>query len=272
MRRRIGLALSALLLTTPLAPAQAKDDVLGMLTLQGSRTAWVDITLSKKVTLDYDKTTFQGGKQFVGFYAEDLRRPPAERFQEGHTLGAVQLRDFHGPGAPGITQNLSPGVSRMLEPGRYRFYLLADGPAVMRLAFQDGAQLTVRPRNPASAAAAVRTSIAKNALEAANAQPLLVSGQRAVVTSTIMLGPVRRAFVGGIHACVARSAECGDYGVDAGSFPGFVIYPLGEFDLVYGTLYLPGVIKPGQVTARQGAQNATTIEYASAAAFTLSLT
>lgn len=275
MRRRLSLALTAALLALPTLHVQARADATpAILTLQGSTTAWVDVTLRRKVTIDYAKTAFQGGERFVGFYAEDLGRPAAV---EGHTLGAVQLHDFHGPAEAGITENLSPfgsstPYSTTLEAGRYRFYLLADGPAVMRVALTGGPRLTLRPRHRAYAEAAVRNDIKKSMIEADNVQPLVVAGERAIVTSAIMFGPVRRAFLGGLHACVARGRSCGDYGADAGSFPGFAVYPLGEFDVVYGVLYEPGVVKPGALTARQGVQNVTTIEYASAAAFTLSLT
>lgn len=270
MHRRLSLLLAMTLLGVMAAHSRA-DSATGVLTLQGSTTAWVDVTLRNKVTIDYAKTVFGGGGQFVGFYAEDLGRAPAQRYEVGHSVGAVQLRDFHGPGQTAITEDLSPRFARTLEPGRYRFYLLTDGPASMRLALTDGPRMSLRPRNTSHAAASVRTDIRTSEFEAANAQPILVKGERALVTSAVMFGPVKRAFVGGFHACVARGDACGDHGIDAGFGPGFVVYPQGEFDFVYGTRYQPGVIRPGALTARQGAQNLTTIEYASAAAFTLSL-
>lgn len=271
MRRRLSTLAVAILLAVPSAHSAADSPDTGVLTLQGSTTAWVDVTLRNKVTIDYAKTVFGGGGQFVGFYAEDLGRAPAQRYEVGHSVGAVQLRGFHAPGQPSITEDLSPRFERTLEPGRYRFYLLTDGPASMRLALTNGHRMSLRPRNTSHAAASVRTDIRTSQFEAANAQPILIKGERALVTSAVMFGPVKRAFVGGFHACVARGDACGDHGIDAGFGPGFVVYPQGEFDFVYGTRYQPGVIRPGALTARQGAQNLTTIEYASAAAFTLSL-
>lgn len=270
MRHGFTVILAAVLLATPLTQAPAQAESVGVITLQGQRTAWVDVTLPKQVTIDYDASTFSGGGRFAGFYAENINLPVASRYTAGHTLGAVKLRDFRLPTEPGITEDLAGSLGKSLKPGRYRFYLIADGQAQVRLAFKGGPRLTLRPTHPASANVAARPNILTDALHADNTQPFVVTGKRSIVTSSIALGRFK-AFLGEIHACVARQDECGDYGIDAGVFPATVIYPLGEFDMVFGLLYQPGVIPAGRYFAKQGALNATTMQYASGAAFTLSL-
>lgn len=273
MRLRVGLVPVLVLLTAgPGLPAVAAPQ--GTVELTGSRSAWVDVTLPRVATIDYTRSTFVGKGRFVGFYAERVDVAAAQRYRIGATIGAVTLRDFHTPGEPAITEDLAPfdnnGHNRRLQPGRYRFYLLADGSARVRLALAGAPRLSLRPRNPATASAVARSDILRSSLEASSSLPFRVSGQRALVFSAVVIGPVKRAFVGRIGACIAAGDECGDHYADADR-PGFVVYPLGDFDFGFSVRYQPGVIGPGSYKALQSALNVTTIEYATGGAFALSL-
>jgi hypothetical protein len=51
-----------------------------------------------------------------------------------------------------------------------------------------------------------------------------------------------------------------------------MLSPLNDVDLAFVIGYQPGVLAPGAYVADQGATNATTLQYASGAAFSLALT
>lgn len=271
MTRRVSMLLLAVGLVAASNHSLAAPP--GEILLEGSRTAWVDLSLSTTVTIDYGRSTLTGKGAFVGFYAESLSKPVNARYAVGSTIGAVTLRDFHGPGDTGVTENLAPGFARQLQPGRYRFYLLADGPATVRLAVEGGPRLRLKPTSPTRATAAIRQDILQDPLRAGNTQPLEVTGVRSLVTSSILLGRFR-AFAGQVGACVAVPAQtCGsgsDSGAD-GPYNGFLINPSKDIEYLFGVVYEPGALRPGSYEARQTAINATTLQYASGAAFALSL-
>lgn len=255
----------------PLAPRASAEGAV--LTLDGTRTASVDVTLRLKTTFDYLHATFTSKSRFVGFYAEAIDKPVANRDQNGARLGAVTIRDYHPPGDSGHTLDLASSVQRSLDPGRYRIYLIADGPASVRLPITGSTNFVLRPKRPASASAAVNANILVNPLEATNRQPLTVTGSRSISFSSILVGQFR-AYLGTIGACLAKpQKDCGSAtssGADA-VYTGFVVSPLYGTYFAFTVTYLPGVLPPGAYNALQDAINATTLQFAAGAAFTLNL-
>jgi hypothetical protein len=163
-------------------------------------------------------------------------------------------------------------ASRTLSPGRYRIYLLADGPTELVLPVHGSTERRLRPSRVARVAFAQRADILKSAIEAENAQPLTLVGARTVSLSTILIGRFR-AYVGEVGACLRLAeAECGSTtrGGD-GSYTGYVVSPLSDIDMSFTSSYAPGALKPGRYEAYQAALNATTLKYASGAALSLSL-
>lgn len=67
-------------------------------------------------------------------------------------------RVLHGPGQAGITMSLADRRDKTLQAGRYRFYLLADGPATVRIPAAGSTGRALRPSVPATAAVGSKES------------------------------------------------------------------------------------------------------------------
>jgi hypothetical protein len=243
------------------------------LTLTGSRTSFTDLTLRSRTQFDFAHASLSGGGRYVGVYAEAIDKPTSTRSQPGARIGLIQLRDYHGPGEPSYVVGLD-SQPPYLVPGRYRFYLVTDGRATVRLPMAGGRSILLRPTHPAYSAVDVAQNALTNPVLASNRQPLTLLGGRSLAFSTITLGRFR-AYAGQIEACLALpGAACGSAtptSVD-GVYTGWFISPINETNFSWLVGYEPGALKSGRYDAVQGAVNATTIQFATAAAFTLSLT
>lgn len=243
----------------------------GTLTLQGSRTSSVDITLTAETSFDLSRMTTVGRGRFIGFYAEAIDRPHNDRVGTDHDrVGGVNLRDFHGPGEPPPTVPLVQ--SSTLRPGRFRLYLLADGPSTLRVPVQGLTSKTFRPTRLERATSAVKTDILVNQVQADNTQPIILTGKRAISAAYILVGNWR-VYAGDIGACLRKpEGQCGAYtnGAD-GAYWSQGVSPLQPTAQVFGFTYQPGTLPPGRYDAWEGALNAGTLDFASGAAFSLTL-
>lgn len=206
-------------------------------------TAYADVTFSKPVTFDLDRSSFTGKGRYQGFYIESLDVAPADRFADGRNYGAVTLRDFHDPSSPGYTMSLTPGSQRSFKPGRYRVYAIADGPTTVKLVGSGLSIGRLRLEHPASSAAAVKTDILQSPVQADNRQALRVSGNRPLSLVSTLVGQFR-AYAGTIGACLARTEdECGSASNTAadGGYAGYVLSPLNDLTFTFTIVYQPGV-------------------------------
>ena len=270
MKRRvwlvIGTCVGAVLFAVP-APASPS----AQLTLTGKRTAYVDVTIKVRTAFDFAHATVSGGGSYVGVYAEAIDKPVSERPKPGASIGLIQIRDYHGPGESSYEMQL--GSDPYLMPGRYRFYLVADGPAIVRLPVSGAMSTSLHPRHATYAQAAVAPNALLNPLEASNKQHMSVRGTRSVSLSTITVGRFH-AYAGQIEACLTFPGKaCGSAtstSVD-GTYTGWFVSPINTVDFTWLIGYAPGALKPGNYDAVQSALNATTIQFATSAAFTLAL-
>jgi hypothetical protein len=241
-----------------------------VVTLAGSRTAWVEITLKAPITFDMEAVHPRSSGRFTGFYVDPVA--PVHR-----GLGGLVPRDLRAPGA--TESYLVPiwndsDSAQTLAPGRYRFYLLTDRPVTLRLPLKDGRGMNLRPTHPATATLASKPDILVNALEADNVQSLNVSGARSIALSVIVIGRFH-AFAGDIGTCLRKpETQCGSAtngGID-GPFAGAAVNPFAESDFGWTTIYRPGVLPPGHYEAWQGALNAAGgLKWAAGVAFSLAL-
>jgi hypothetical protein len=253
------------------APILAEAAPPDELVLTGTRSASADVTVKADTRLHIDRVTTTAKGQFVGFYVEAVDVPFARRTERGRRHGVVKVRDWHAPGQPPVAFSFTAPdpAGNVLLPGRYRFYLLADGPSTVRIPTSGGLSGRLTPSKPAHAAVASDDDILTSPIAASNAQPLTLSGARSVNFSGILAGEFR-AYAGFIGACLRVGEDCGEQGID-GSFGGFFVSPLADVDVAFAISYEPGVLRPGEYFADQAATNVTTFKYASAAAFTLTL-
>ena len=252
-------------------PASAAGETI---TLSGSRTASVDVTFAEDTTFDLAKLTSTGAGRFAGFYAEALGVAPAQRLDGNRHAGAVMFRDVHEPGAAGYVFSFVATLPSTLKAGRYRLYLLADGPTRVRVPVSGIGSLRLVPSRPAVAAVASDPDILTSAVEARNVQPLAITCDRTISMSALLVGGFR-AYAGQIGTCLRRpESECGTAttsGVD-GPFTGVGIDPVEDYGMAWRVSYQPGSLTPGRYEAYQGAVNVGGLRYASAAAFSLTLT
>jgi hypothetical protein len=86
--------------------------------LRGSRTAYVDLYVYSSATITPADVSMKGGRSFVGFF---MSPAPADR----DTVGALVMpRVGATPDQP-----MKLGASWDVRPGKYRVFLLTDGPA-----------------------------------------------------------------------------------------------------------------------------------------------
>ena len=241
--------------------------------IAGPRSASVDFVLQQATTFDVDKNSSSGSGRYVGFYVEAIDRPYAERDAAGRNLGLVSLRDFHPPGEPGLTLGLGVNRSGTLQPGRYRAYLLADGPSSVSVPITGSRNLRLSPTRPERTVADVQPDILASPVSASNRRGIRLTGPRTLAVSSVLVGRFR-AYAGQIEACLATpESDCGSdaaRGAD-GTYAGWMVSPLNDIAFSFTLEYQPGVLKPGSYDGVQYALNGTTLQFASGAAFALSL-
>ena len=245
-----------------------------VIVLQGTRTASVDVTLRSALTFDMASMTASGRGRFVGFYVDAIGS--AQRAaQDGH-VGGVIPRDLHPPGVGEgwivpIWNHSDSGQT--LQAGRYRFYLIADGPSTVRVPLRLGRSQTLRPTRPATSTLVSKADALVSRVEAKNVQSITVSGARNVSFSVLLLGKFR-VYAGDIGTCLRKpETPCGsatNTGID-GAWTGAAVSPLSDADFGWTTVYSPGALPPGRYEAWLGALNAGGLTYATGAAFTLAL-
>jgi hypothetical protein len=263
----VALAIGGVLPFTPSNAASTQPS----LTVVGSRTAYADIRLANKTDFDLSHAVLTGGGRFVGLYVETLDQPPADRDRAGARVGIVRIRDYHPAGE--VAPTLTLGNTTWLAPGHYRVYLVSDGTATIRVPVAGSSTLVVKPHNDTRAAAVVGPDIMVNPVEASNRQRLQLNGHRTINFSTITIGRFR-AFAGQVGACLALPGQdCGTAaksGID-GAYTGWYVSPLDDQEFTFTLGYDAGVLPLGRYDAVQQAVNATTMQFAVAAAFTLTL-
>ena len=210
-----------------------------------------------------DRTTVTTKGRFGGFYLEP--ESGDEAATPGRSIGVVVLDEVHAPNEPPFPLPLSdPGGT--VRAGRYRIYLIADGPAQVKIPIDGSGSRRVAVTRPANASALVE-QLPVSAVSVEGMQPITLA-RRSVSLSTILVGRFR-GYVGTIGACLAET-ESTCPGAD-GAYTGFFVSPIDEVNFSWTVFYKPGAKPAGNYDARQTATNAAGITYGIGATFTLSL-
>ena len=265
MRRTQGLLLASVMVVGLSLPAQALPPAV--LVLSGSSTAFVDVTLPTDVRLDTYHATTQTRGRFSGMYAEPLGESDAPaRSDDDRHAGVLILTELHSPATP--PEPLVLTASSGLSAGRYRIYLIADGPSTVRIPMTGMASRRLTPTRRTTARLNL-SSLKPNLVHISGREPLTVA-RRSLSLSTLLVGDFQEAFVGRIGTCLtARGTACSGQNLD-GAWTGYVLAPTATFAMGWSVVYLPG-IHIGPIDAVQEAANATGIDYGIGAGFTLTL-
>lgn len=124
----LGAVLAAVLAWGTPGQAAATKPVV----LTAARSASVDVTFTRTVTLDPEAVSVTGGRHYAGFFLQRVGAGAA-----GGT-GAMYLRAYRAPDAELLGLPLGPDdftadAPYRLPAGRYRLYALGDGPVEVRL-------------------------------------------------------------------------------------------------------------------------------------------
>jgi hypothetical protein len=195
-----ALALALLLATTTAPVAAVADPLPGVPALEFTATgpATAAFTLDAPVAFDYDNAVVTGD----GHYAGVVLYSAAGRWYGG----VVSTPDLDSPARPMPLHRSSPmgGGAWRLPAGRYRVYVLTDGPADVRLPLDSGSSMTVAASAPdRQSYAATGTDLPAGATSTALARTVTVRAR----TRTIVLGQFDRGVALAdveLRACLAR--------------------------------------------------------------------
>lgn len=253
---RAVVVVVGLVLAGVASPATAAPQ--GTITLQGNTSAWAMIDIPRDVTIDARGITATGGGRFGGFYVD---------FGGQENLGAVWLRDYHMPGEPGGHVSGLDIHSGNVSRGRYRIYLVADGPMTVRIPVTGMTSRTLRPTNRTTASVSVQ-HLPVRGFRVEGRQPV-TAAKRSVSFSSILIDDTQ-VMVGSIAVCLTKPEGYCDSGGWDNARHAFFVSPQGPYTFGFTIMYSPGV-KAGRFDAVQSAENVAGIKHAVGASFTLAL-
>lgn len=199
MRRgRFLLALLGLVAGLFVTVAHASTDE-GIL-LRGSRTAYVDLYVYTSATIVPSDIAMTGGRSYVGFY---MSPAPADR----DTVGALLMPRV---GATGATTDdvIKLGASWDVRPGKYRVFLLTDGPAEVFVPIPGQG---LRANKPSGRAPLGLTradfDVPAGATVASHAYPVSLRSRSLVVTAALATSKSLTA-IDQMSACVSSDTVC----------------------------------------------------------------
>lgn len=270
VRRSILWAIAMLLAALPLAPSAF---AAGTWTLSADGTSFVDVTLSSAVSLEPSTIATTGRGRFQGFYLERVDVAAPDRAAQGNSFGAVTFPGYHEPGEPKLVLTLTPGNEAELNAGRYRLYVLADGPTTVTVRGDKLTSRTFRAVKPARAIASVKPDILTSPVQADDTESFTLTGKRSISLVSTLVGKAR-AYAGIVGACLTiPGQQCGQATTGGGDGPyaNYALSPLSDVSVLFTITYAPGALPPTIYDARHDAVNAGTLQYASAVNFTLAL-
>lgn len=189
---------TALALGTPAAQAAPRPPSDRTLTLTGSGTGYVDVSISGSARFHDSDFAATGGTTYVGWVAQ--------RVSTGDIVFGALRHKAWGPTPMRITNPATP-PSASVPGGTFRLYLVADGPATVKVRVGGLATArTLAASNPASSAAG---SVALgDAPIVVNHSPVTSTG-RSLIVSAVHHSSTAGAAVR-INACVRKTntEEC----------------------------------------------------------------
>lgn len=201
MRRTSLFAMLLCALSLLATPSSAAGDE-GIL-VRGSRTSWVDVYVYTNATIAPADIEFTRGGSYAGFF---LSPAPADR----PTVGALVMPRV---GATGATQNdvMKLGASWEVHPGRYRLFLITDGPAEVFVPIP-GQGFRGHAPTRAAPIATHRADFDVPAGSPGSTRTLPITlGARSLVVAAGVASSTSLTAVDQMAACVSSDAGCSSY-------------------------------------------------------------
>ena len=243
------------------------------ITLTGARTSFVDVRFDREFSLDERSTEIDSEGRFGGWALHALDAPKGD--EKPAIAGAYVLQDV-APTAPEYGPHVfTLNTGEVTFPaGRYRVYLLADGPAEVRVDFaKGGVTKTLHPKRATGArwTAADIPFTAPGVVNDSLSQPLRVNSNSLTISS-LYLYSEEGATVQSVTTCLRDQAEAppAEQECEGGGWAGYVIHAQQDYVFNLNTIYPPGSIEGGQYFAFAKAR-ATKVERAIGLAVSIDL-
>lgn len=247
MRRVLLLIVLTVGTLLPAGRAASADPVAASITVTGSRTSFVDVAFPEKFVLDERGSEIDSGGRFGGWMLHPLGGSP----DKGEIAGAYTIDEVaptdpaYGPTL--FTVNTQPTT---LPAGRYRVYLLADGPTEVRVPLLEGKfSKTIRPAKATGArwTAADIPLTAPGVVNDGVSQPLKVT-RDSITFTTLYLYSEEGATVQNVFACLRDTdteAPPTEQNCEGGGWLGYVLHPQQDYLFTLNSIYPPGSIDTG---------------------------
>jgi len=231
------------------------------ITVVGKRTGYVDVRFNEKFQIESWTSEIDFKGQFAGWLIHPLDQPL--HYSKGDFVGAYIIRKVapskpvYGPHTFSVSH-----ITQTFSPGLYRVYLLADGPAKIRIPLAKGTHSkTVRPTHPTAArwTAEDIPVTAPGVVKDSVSQPMRVS-RDSLTFSSIYLYSNAGATVQNVSAClrdIPEEAAPPEQNCEGGGVLGPVIHAQQDYAFVLSSIYPPGAVAPGNYYTFANARAAT---------------
>lgn len=135
--RRAVVAAVVAVVVGAFTPAQVAARDPRWLTVSGTGSSYVDVVINTTTEFNYDDSIITGDGRYVGLIVRSATGRPS-----GSVISVPELDGEVARPYPAFLNVGMPGPVR-LEPGEYRFHLLADGAARIRIPIDRGSSLRV---------------------------------------------------------------------------------------------------------------------------------
>ena len=252
--RRILLAILLLVgAMVPGAAAALEESTSPSISIVGKRTSFIDVRFDKSFSLDEGSTKITTRGEFAGWLIHPLGRPAS--YGDGDIGGAYMLRDV-APTDPQYGPHLfTMYIGEQTFPaGRYRIYLLADGPAEIRIPMLQGA--TSKRLRPIRATGARWTAkdiplVAPGVVKDSVSQPIRV-GRRSLTFNSLYLYSEEGATIQDTQSCLRdRTEEAAppEQNCEGGGWLGSVLHARQDYEFTLTYTYPPGSVAAGKYYA-----------------------
>lgn len=273
-KRFVGALAVMAVLGSGIMPAHAAETNL---VVSGRRTAYVDVTFDRPVTLRdlHAKITYRGS--YAGWLIHKAGKPFS--LGDNDVAGSFVMRNLAPPefrGRREMINGLGDESNRTLEPGRYRLYLITDGVARVSVPAEGLSRTMVfepkqRTRSFADAEKLPLQVDAAGAAGAGSVEDRIPVRSNRDTLSIVMtfLFARRGAMALNQDACFTTpGGDCGGrYGWQGAAF---AVVPQ-QWGIGFMVLYEPGVLEPGKYDGVSSFDGGGTVYDARAAVFQVDL-